>query len=50
LNVRVDSHFSLHSTLNKTGLNPNNIEWFADAIKTVVKLPELQDEYQKLQG
>jgi hypothetical protein len=37
----------LHRALKKRGLNPENVEWFADAIETgVIKLSELQNEYQ----
>jgi hypothetical protein len=32
-------------------LNPDNVEWFIDLIELgVVKLPELQDEYRRLEG
>jgi hypothetical protein len=41
----------LHKTLKKRGLNPKNVEWFADVIELGdVKLPEIQDDYQKLQN
>jgi hypothetical protein len=31
-------------------LNPDNVEWIVDTVETgVVKLPELQDDYQRLQ-
>jgi hypothetical protein len=40
----------LYKALKKRGLNPNNVEWFVDLIELgVVKLPELQDQYQKYQ-
>jgi DNA-binding CsgD family transcriptional regulator len=35
------SFLKLHSALKKRGLNPDNVEWFADAIETgAVELPE----------
>jgi molecular chaperone GrpE (heat shock protein) len=38
----------LHSALKKKELNPKDTEWFVDAIELcVVKLPELQGQYQK---
>ncbi|MGA9169935.1 MAG: hypothetical protein WCF03_11580 [Nitrososphaeraceae archaeon] len=41
----------LHKALKETGLNPKNVEWFADAIAMgAVKLPELQGQYQSLQN
>ena len=41
---------TLHKGLNNRGLNPATAEWFADAIETgVIKLPELQAQYQNLQ-
>ena len=41
----------LHKVLKKRGLNPNNVEWFADAIEMgTIKLPELQGQYQSLQN
>lgn len=37
--------------MKETGLNPKNVEWFADAIEMgAVKLPELQGQYQSLQN
>jgi hypothetical protein len=45
------SFLKLHETLKKRGLNPDNVEWFVDLIELgVVKLPELQDEYRRLEG
>jgi hypothetical protein len=45
------SFLKLHETLKKRGLNPDNVEWFVDFIELgVVKLPELQDEYRRLEG
>jgi hypothetical protein len=39
----------LHKTLKKKGLNPNNMEWFADAIETgAIKIPEIQKQYVKV--
>jgi predicted nucleic acid-binding Zn-ribbon protein len=39
----------LHKALKKTGLNPNNVEWFADAIETgAIKIPEIQKQYAKI--
>jgi hypothetical protein len=30
-------------------LNPNNVEWFADAIETgAIKIPEIQKQYAKI--
>ena len=44
------SFLKLHKALKKRGLNPQNTESFVDLIELgVVKLPELQDQYQKLQ-
>jgi hypothetical protein len=41
----------LHKVLKKRGLNPDNVEWFVDAIDIgVVKLPELQGQYQNIQN
>ena len=35
--------------LKKRGLNPNNVEWFADAIETgAIKIPEIQKQYAKI--
>ena len=37
--------------MKKNGLNPGNVEWFADAIEMgVVRLPELQAQYQNIQN
>jgi hypothetical protein len=37
------SFLKLHKALKKKGLNPNNVEWFADAIETgAIKIPEIQ--------
>jgi hypothetical protein len=45
------SFLKLHETLKKRGLNPDNVEWFVALIElSVVKLPELQDEYRQLEG
>jgi hypothetical protein len=41
------SFLKLHKVLKKRGLNPKNVEWFADAIETgVIKLPELHSQYE----
>ena len=43
------SFLKLHKALKKRGLNPNNVEWFADAIETgAIKIPELQKQYAKV--
>jgi hypothetical protein len=35
--------------LKKRGLNPNNVEWFANAIETgAIKTPEIQKQYGKI--
>jgi peptidoglycan hydrolase CwlO-like protein len=50
----------LHKALKKRGLNPNNVEWFAEAIETgaietgaietgAIKIPEIQKQYVKIQ-
>jgi predicted nucleic acid-binding Zn-ribbon protein len=40
----------LHKALKKKGLNPNNVEWFADAIETgAIKISEIQKQYAKIQ-
>jgi hypothetical protein len=37
------SFLELHKALNKRGLNPNNMKWFADAIETgAIGIPEIQ--------
>jgi hypothetical protein len=42
------SFLKLHKALKKRGLNPNNVEWFADAIETgAIKIPEIQKQYVK---
>jgi len=39
----------LHKALKKRALNPNNVEWFADAIETgAIKIPEIQTQYAKI--
>ena len=39
----------LHKALKKRGLNPNNVEWFVDAIETgAIKIPEIQKQYAKI--
>jgi chromosome segregation ATPase len=46
----LESFLKLHKALKKKGLNPNNVEWFANAIETgAIKIPELQKQYAKLQ-
>jgi len=41
----------LYSTLKGNGLNPDNVESFANAIETgAIKLSELQNQYQNLQN
>ena len=43
------SFLKLHKALKKKGLNPNNVEWFADAIETgAIKIPEIQKQYAKV--
>ena len=43
------SFLKLHKALNKRGLNPNNVEWFANAIETGdIKIPEIQKQYVKI--
>src|SRR5690349_6489451 len=45
------SFLKLHRVLKEKGLNPGNVEWFANAIETgAIKLPELQKRYQSLQN
>jgi hypothetical protein len=42
------SFLKLHKALKKKGLNPNNVEWFADAIETgAIKIPEIQKQLPK---
>ena len=44
------SFLKLHKALKKKGLNPNNVEWFVEAIETgAIKIPDLQKQYAKLQ-
>jgi hypothetical protein len=43
------SFLKLHKALKKRGLNPNNVEWFADTIETgAIKIPEIQKQYAKV--
>jgi hypothetical protein len=43
------SFLKLHKALKKKGLNPNNVEWFANAIETgAIKIPEIQKQYAKV--
>jgi hypothetical protein len=43
------SFLKLHKALKKRGLNPNNVEWFAEAIETgAIKIPEIQKQYAKV--
>ena len=45
------SFLKLHKTLKQKGLNPDNVEWFADAIEIgAVELPELQGQHQSLRN
>src|SRR5438067_6502207 len=45
------SFLKLHKALKERGMNPNNVDGFADAIETgSIKLPELQGQYQSLQN
>jgi hypothetical protein len=38
-------------TLDGKGLNPGNVEWFANAIEIgAIKLPELQGQHKSLQN
>jgi hypothetical protein len=43
----------LHKTLKKRALNPNNVEWFAEAIETgaietgAIKIPESKSSIPK---
>jgi hypothetical protein len=44
------SFLKLHKALKRKGLNPNNVEWFANAIETgAIKIPEIQKQYAKIQ-
>jgi predicted nucleic acid-binding Zn-ribbon protein len=41
----------LHKALKKRGLNPNNVEWFANAIETgAIKIPEIQNQHAKIKN
>jgi chromosome segregation ATPase len=41
----------LHKAMKNSGLNPNNVEWFADAIETgAIKIPEIQEQYAKIKN
>ena len=43
------SFLKLHKALKKRGLNPNNVEWFANAIETrAIKIAEIQKQYAKV--
>ena len=50
----LSSFLNLHKALKKRGLNPNNVELFAEAIETgaietgAIKIPELQKQYAKV--
>jgi hypothetical protein len=45
----LESFLKLHTALKKRGLNPDNVEWFADAIETgAIKVPEIQKYYAKV--
>jgi hypothetical protein len=45
------SFLKLHKVLKGKGLNSDNVEWFANAMEAgVIKLPELQNQYQSLQN
>ena len=47
----LQSFLKLHKVLKKRGLNPGNVEWFADAIEMgAFKLLELQGQYQSIQN
>jgi predicted transcriptional regulator len=44
------SFLKLHKALKKRGLNPNNVEWFANAVETeAIRIPEIQKQYAKIQ-
>ncbi|HEY6165937.1 MAG TPA: hypothetical protein VIW25_13610, partial [Nitrososphaeraceae archaeon] len=51
----LSSFLNLHKALKKRGLNPNNVELFAEAIETgaietgAIKIPEIQKQYVKIQ-
>ena len=41
--------FETTQSIEEKGLNPNNVEWFADAIETgAIKIPEIQKQYVKI--
>jgi predicted nucleic acid-binding Zn-ribbon protein len=45
----LQSFLKLHKALKKKGLNPNNVEWFADSIETgAIEIPEFQKQYAKI--
>jgi hypothetical protein len=45
------SFLKLHKTLKRNVLNPDNVEWFVDLIEIgIIKLPELQGQYQSIQN
>ncbi|MBV9179621.1 MAG: hypothetical protein JO297_21540 [Nitrososphaeraceae archaeon] len=45
------SFLKSYKVLKRKGLTFDNVEWFAGAIDTgVIKLPELQGQYQSLQN
>jgi hypothetical protein len=50
----LSSFLNLHKALKKRGLNPNNVELFAEAIETgaietgAIKIPEIQKQYSKV--
>jgi hypothetical protein len=45
----LSSFLNLHKALKKRGLNPNNVEWFADAIETgAIKIPEIQKQHARV--
>ena len=45
------SFLKSYKVLKRKGLTVDNVEWFANAIETsVIKLPELQSQYQSLQN
>ena len=42
------SFLKLHKALKKKGLNPNNVEWFANAIEAeAIKIPEIKSSMTK---
>ncbi|MGA9169130.1 MAG: hypothetical protein WBZ20_03170 [Nitrososphaeraceae archaeon] len=45
------SFLKLHRVLKGKGLNPDNVEWFVNAMENgTIQLPELQGQYQNLQN